>query len=81
MQYCSFSGESMSLKRDNPLYESQEIRMEMFADASDEETEGKLNVINTELVLVHVPLSKLVTQLPVICSTVKWYFRWAWGRG
>ena len=34
------SGES-SLKRDNPLYESQEIRMEMFADVSDEETDGK----------------------------------------
>lgn len=38
----SFSGESMSMKRDNPLYESQEIRMEMFADASDEETEGEM---------------------------------------
>ena len=25
------------MKRDNPLYESQEIRMEMFADVSDEE--------------------------------------------
>ena len=28
------------MNRDNPLYESQEIRMEMFADVSDEE-EGK----------------------------------------
>ena len=36
----SSSGEISSLKRDNPLYESQEIRMEMFADVSDEE-EGK----------------------------------------
>ena len=34
------SGEASSLKRDNPLYESQEIRMEMFADVSDEE-DGK----------------------------------------
>ena len=25
------------MNRDNPLYESQEIRMEMFADVSDEE--------------------------------------------
>lgn len=31
------SGEASSMKRDNPLYESQEIRMEMFADVSDEE--------------------------------------------
>ena len=36
----SSSGEASSLKRDNPLYESQEIRMEMFADVSDEE-DGK----------------------------------------
>ena len=37
MFYPSPSGEASSLKRDNPLYESQEIRMEMFADVSDEE--------------------------------------------
>ena len=37
---CIHRGDTSSLKRDNPLYESQEIRMEMFADVSDEETEG-----------------------------------------
>lgn len=35
------SGGDSNLQRDNPLYESQEIRMEMFADVSDEEEEGK----------------------------------------
>ena len=35
---CS-EGES-NLQRDNPLYESQEIRMEMFADDSDEDAGG-----------------------------------------
>ena len=36
----SLRGDISSMNRDNPLYESQEIRMEMFADVSDEE-EGK----------------------------------------
>ena len=35
-----YSGDISSMNRDNPLYESQEIRMEMFADVSDEEEEG-----------------------------------------
>lgn len=34
------SGDVSSMNRDNPLYESQEIRMEMFADVSEEEEEG-----------------------------------------
>lgn len=38
MYVCS--GEDSNLQRDNPLYESQEIRMEMFADVSDDEEEG-----------------------------------------
>ncbi len=39
---CSCSGgDSTNLQRDNPLYESQEIRMEMFVDVSDEEEEGQ----------------------------------------
>ena len=29
------------MNRDNPLYESQEIRMEMFADIQSDEDEGK----------------------------------------
>ena len=33
----SCSGDVSSMNRDNPLYESQEIRMEMFADVSEEE--------------------------------------------
>ena len=32
------------MNRDNPLYESQEIRMEMFADVSDEEEGMKMVV-------------------------------------
>lgn len=34
------SGELSSIQEDNPLYEEQEIRMEMF-QGSDNETEGK----------------------------------------
>ena len=28
------------MQRDNPLYESQEIRMEMFADVTDDDDDG-----------------------------------------
>ena len=39
---CVCRGEvASSLNRDNPLYESQEIRMEMFADVQSEDEEGK----------------------------------------
>ena len=38
--YCS--GEDSNLQRENPLYESQEIRMEMFADVSDDEEDGNV---------------------------------------
>ncbi len=31
-----------TMNRDNPLYESQEIRMEMFADIQSDEDDGKL---------------------------------------
>lgn len=41
--YHSYRGDVSSMNRENPLYESQEIRMEMFADVSDEE-EGTLHV-------------------------------------
>ena len=36
----SCSGDLSSVHQDNPLYEEQEIRMEMFNEGSDEETEG-----------------------------------------
>lgn len=38
------SGELSSIQEDNPLYEEQEIRMEMF-QGSDNETEGELPLL------------------------------------
>ena len=40
----NFSGEDSNLQRDNPLYESQEIRMEMFADVTDDEDDSKYTI-------------------------------------
>lgn len=42
LQFCS--GGDSNLQRDNPLYESQEIRMEMFADVSDEDDGGNISL-------------------------------------
>lgn len=43
MHLPTCSGGDSNLQKDNPLYESQEIRMEMFADVSDEEEEGMVH--------------------------------------
>lgn len=40
MMHSVCSGGDSNLQKDNPLYESQEIRMEMFADDASDEDEG-----------------------------------------
>lgn len=39
------SGNLSSVHQDNPLYEEQEIRMEMFNEGSDDETEGMIMML------------------------------------
>ena len=44
------------MHRDNPLYESQEIRMEMFADVSDEEEGINVVVISYYVARMFIPV-------------------------
>lgn len=50
--YFMCSGELSSVHQENPLYEEQEIRMDMFNEGSDEETEGRI-LLSLKFILVH----------------------------
>lgn len=54
-------GDVSSMNRENPLYESQEIRMEMFADVSDEE-EGSVPTTHW-VCMCHCVMSAQVMKL------------------
>lgn len=56
--FLPFSGDASSVQQDNPLYGEEELRVDLFQPPSDDETEGKLLVIDYLLYILQVMLMK-----------------------